>query len=201
MKIIGLCGGSGSGKGVVSHLFAKYGIPHIDTDKVYRDITSYRSECMEKLSEIFGDIVLSADGSLNRERMREIVFIGDDCEHKRKKLNEITHKYVLSETDRIIDLYRKEGRIAVIADVPLLFESGFDKKCDVTVAVVAGEKVRIERITSRDGISEEQANARINSQIKTSELVKKVDYVIENNGDLKELEEKVEQLYHTILEK
>lgn len=74
-----------------------------------------------------------------------------------------------------------------VVDVPLLFESGFDKRCDITVAVIADIETRILRITNRDGIDRESAFARINSQISAEELKSRVDFVIENNSDLSEL--------------
>ncbi len=200
MKVIGLCGGSGSGKGVVSELFGKFNIPIIDTDSVYKEITSYNSECMKALVDIFGDSVQNVDGSLNRARMREIVFADTNSEENRIRLNKITHAYVLSETEQRIAGYRSEGYNAVIADVPLMFESGFDKRCDVLIAVIADKETRISRIMLRDGIGRKQAEARIASQIPSSKLSEMVDYVIENNGDLGSLEIKVDEIYKKIFD-
>ena len=199
MKVIGLCGGSGSGKSAASELLEKIGIPHIDADGIYRDLTSYESDCMRVLKSEFGDAVMNEDGSLNRDYVRELVFSGNDRDTKRARLNEITHKYVLSEIDKQIEKYKSEGREAVIADVPLLFESGFNEKCDFTVAVVADEAVRIDRIVRRDKITKEQAKARINAQISTDELISRVDFVLENNGDLDELEKAVMVLYERMI--
>ncbi len=199
MKVIGLCGGSGSGKGVVSSLFYEFGIPSIDTDLVYKEITSYKSECMEQLVDSFGHSISNEDGSLNREKMRELVFFGENKEKNLELLNSITHKFVLQETLRRIDEYKKTGKLAVIADVPLLFESGFDKECDITVAVIADENVRIGRIMDRDGLSYDHAKNRINAQLSTDELIKKVDFVIENNTTLNDVRQKVQKLYKQII--
>ena len=195
MKVIGLCGGSGSGKSAASELLEKLGIPHIDADQIYHTLTSYESDCMRALVSEFGTTVMNSDGSLNRDHVRELVFSGNDRNEKRAKLNEITHRYVLSEIDKQIEIYRVSGRKAVVADVPLLFESGFNEKCDFMVAVVADEAVRIDRIVRRDKITEEQAKARINAQISTEELISKVDFMLENNGDLGEFEKAVMDLY------
>lgn len=200
MKVIGLCGGSGSGKGVVSGLFSKFNIPAIDTDLIYKEITSYNSECMRALVTAFGESVQNPDGSLNRSKMRELVFLCSDREKNRMRLNEITHAYVLSEAERRILKYASDGYKAVIADVPLMFESGFDKKCHILIAVVADEEARISRIMLRDGIGYEQAKARIASQIPSQKLVKMVDYVIENDGDLRSLEIKVNEIYRKIFD-
>ena len=201
MKVIGLCGGSGSGKSAVSKLFEKYNIPSIDTDLVYKELTSGESDCMRALVSAFGESVQNSDGSLNRVKMRDLVFFGIDSEEKRSILNKITHSFVLAETEKMIEKYSVEGREAVIADVPLMFESGFDKRCDVLIAVVADENVRISRIIERDGISFEQAKARIAVQISTDELVKRVDFVIDNNSDMLNLENKIDNVYKQIFEK
>ena len=195
MKIIGLCGGSGSGKGMVSALFAELGIPSIDTDKIYKEITSYDSECMSSLISEFGPSVANDDGSLNREEMRRLVFSSEGCAERRQRLNDITHKFVLDETKKRIEGYRINGKRAVIADVPLLFESGFDKICDIIIAVVADEATRIGRIVDRDGISKEQAKSRIAAQIPADVLIEKSDFVVENNGDVDELRSKINELF------
>ena len=200
MRIIGLCGGSGSGKGVVSDMFKKFNIPSIDTDEVYREITSFDSECMRALVSEFGRSVQNADGSLNRSKMRELVFSGNNSESNRMRLNEITHAFVWSETEKRIEKYSLEGYRAVILDVPLMFESGFDKKCDVLIAVLADDTIRVARIIARDGITEEQAKARISSQLESSRLKEMVDYVIDNEGDLESLRVKVDGIHKKIFD-
>ena len=201
MKVIGLCGGSGSGKGAVSKIFEKFNIPSIDTDSVYREITSHDSECMRALVSAFGESVRNDNGSLNRERMRELVFLSPERDSNRSILNKITHEFVLTETENLIQKYDFEGREAVIADVPLMFESGFDKRCDILIAVIANDDTRISRIMKRDDISLEQAKARIAVQISSDELVKRVNYVVENNKNIEDLEKDIDALYKTIFEK
>ena len=201
MKIIGLCGGSGSGKTSVARSFSKYNVPTIDADIIYKEITSYNSDCMKALVSAFGDSVQNQDGSLNRSKMREIAFVAADSKENLTKLNSITHSFVLSEIDKRIEEYASSGFEAVIADVPLMFESEFNKKCDFLIAVTSDEETRISRILLRDKISREQAKARIAHQIDNSELINKVDYVIENNGDLASLEAKIDEVYKMIFNK
>ena len=187
MKIIGLCGGSGSGKGTVCSVFKTLGIPSIDTDAVYRDMVSKDSPCLRALTLEFGKEILLDDGSLNRKLLAQIVFSGDDKETKLKLLNSISHKYILEETERIIDKYKQAGYFAAIIDAPVLFESGFNKKCDLTICVIANHETRINRIVARDGITSRQASARIASQKSDEELISLCDYYIENNGDFDSL--------------
>ena len=191
MKIIGLCGGSGSGKGTVCELFSLYAIPSVDTDKVYRDLTAFRSPCLDALVSEFGENILTPLGSLDRSKLRLAVFGGQDADKRRRRLNEITHKHILDKTREILAEYDKEGRAFAIVDAPLLFESGFDKECDFIIAVTAHPEQRVLRIVKRDGLSPEAARARIASQISDEELSRRSDYVITNNGDIEELKEKV----------
>lgn len=180
MKIIGLCGSSGSGKGYVSMLFEKHKIPAIDTDRVYRETTTKKgSDCLFELTEEFGTSILTESGELYRPALAKIVF--SDRE-KLKKLNEITHKHIKIDTVRLLEKYRKEGAPAVIIDAPVLFESNFDKMCDFTVCVTAPTEKKIERILTRDQITREGAIARLSSQKSDSELVLLSTYQIDNSG-------------------
>ncbi|MBO7302890.1 MAG: dephospho-CoA kinase, partial [Clostridia bacterium] len=95
MKILGLCGGSGSGKGTVARLLLKYGIPTIDTDGVYHNITSRKSECLDALVNAFGSEIIGESGALDRKRLSEIVFSSPDAATRRAELNKIAHKHVL----------------------------------------------------------------------------------------------------------
>lgn len=195
MIVIGLCGGSGSGKGVVSSIFNDLGIRSIDTDLVYRKIISTDSDCTKELLFTFGEII-HANPGINRSKLREIVFSSPE---RLKLLNEITHKHILSKVRCDIKLEEKKGVAkGIIIDAPLLFESGFDKECDITVCVVADEEIRINRIIDRDNIDRSVAVRRIMSQISNDDLIKKCTYSIENNGDINNLTEKVNKLYNSI---
>lgn len=200
MKVIGLCGGSGSGKGAVSKIFADFNIPVIDTDAIYHSITSSQSECLDAISAEFGRGVIK-DGALDRPALAKIVFSSENSDILRSRLNEITHKYVLDEVKKYISLYESQGLEMCVVDIPLLFESGFDKRCDHTVAVIADLETRILRIIKRDGISRESAVDRINAQITNEELASRVDYVVENNSDVAGLRNKVDSLITKLTEK
>lgn len=185
IKIIGLCGRSGSGKGYVSKLFFRRGIPSVDTDAVYRELMSgdreAPSECLAEVSREFGEEVIAPDGSLDRRALADIVF-APGAQDRLRTLDRITHKYILAECLRRITEYEKRGVKAVILDAPLLFESGFDTQCDITVFVSAPEEVCISRICERDGISPYKAEQRLASQMSREELRRLCDEEIEN-GD------------------
>ena len=183
---IGVCGSSGSGKGFVCKLFSTFGYKWIDTDKVYRDLATPKSECVKRLNECFGDSILNSDGSLNRKALSKIVFEGEKAGEKLKKLNEITHYHISVETERIIKESEKNGYSGVLIDAPVLFESGFDRMCDVTVCVTAPFDLKLKRVIARDNITKEKALSRISTQLTDSQLREKCDYEIDNseNADI-----------------
>ena len=197
MKLIGLCGGSGSGKSFVCSIFNEYGILSINADSVYHDMISTDSECTRELISVFGNEI-AANVGIDRAKLRNVVFSSND---KLRLLNEITHKHILTKTRRLISRITETTDCkALIFDAPLLFESGFDEECDVTVCVVADEQTRINRIIERDSISIEAAKARISSQIPNDELIKKCDYSIENNSSVERLRDQVLEIKSKIID-
>jgi dephospho-CoA kinase len=198
-NIIGLCGGSGSGKGAVSAIIKERNIPSIDTDAVYRQLTSGRGDCMEALKSEFGESIENPDGSLNRINLRKIVFEGELCDQRRARLNEISHGFILDRTDEILSEYDSSGVKAAIVDAPLLFESGYDKKCDYLLAVTASEQLRTDRIVKRDGITQEEAKRRIKTQMSDEKLKELCDFFILNDGDFSDLEIQVKKVAEQIL--
>lgn len=191
--LVGLCGRSGAGKGYVSALFAERGIPAIDTDQVYREMTgpsAERSLCMQELIEHFGEQVVLADGSLNRAVMRQIVFSGNP--EPLQELNRITHTHILKETQCRAEALNQAGYPIVLIDAPVLYESGFDRFCQAVVCVTAKEEKLLHRIMRRDRLSEEDARRRLASQKTTAELEERADFLLENNGDDEALIKQIE---------
>ena len=196
MKVIGLCGGSGSGKGAVSGIFAEIGIPSIDTDAVYREMTLSDSPCMRELRGEFGDEVVNSQGGLDRARLASIVF---NDPSRLEKLNKIAHSFILDETRRRLAAYSDKGCPAVIVDAPVLFESSFDKECDEIVCVVADKDIRTDRIMSRDRITRDAAEKRIASQMPDESLISKCDHVIYNNSDIEYLRKQILSLKNKLI--
>ena len=179
MKVIGITGPIGSGKSYVGDIFEEYGFPRIDTDKVYHGLISKYTDTVKELESEFGKEIVRDDGSVDRKKLGDIVF---SDKQKLLRLNEITHKYVHIETTRLIEHYRAKSARAVIVEVPLMFESGFDKMCDEIICVVADDDVRIERIVKRNGISEKNAKNRIKNQKDNNFYIEKSTIVVYNNG-------------------
>ena len=181
MLVIGLAGGSGSGKAIVSSLFSLNGIPSFDCDAVYHELLRPNRPLSRELAQEFGPSVLLPDGGIDRHALADIVF---SDEEKRETLNKISHKRVLSVCREWIGRAEKQGIKAVLIDAPLLYESGFDRECDLTVAVTAPTDLRVQRIVQRDRITPDKARERIAAQIPDEELSKRADYVIRNDGDI-----------------
>ncbi|MCL1858920.1 MAG: dephospho-CoA kinase [Oscillospiraceae bacterium] len=195
MKIIGLTGGSGAGKGEACKAFLSFGIKSIDTDKIAREVTKKSSECLRELVENFSGDILDNNGELDRKKLAEIAF---SSKVNHDMLNKITHKYILSECESIIIEAESGGINAIIIDAPMLFESGFDKKCDFIISVISDLEKRTERIIKRDGITKEQAETRIKNQKSNEFFVENSDYIIYNNSDYNNVYVQVLKIYNFI---
>ena len=198
MKIIGLCGGSGSGKGEVARMLREAGCLHLDADAIYHSFISGDSDCLRELADEFGKEIIAPNGALDRKKLAAIVF-ADGAEEKRQRLNTISHRYVLEEIRRRIADAENEYTVAVV-DAPLLFESGFNAECDAIISVIAPRDARIARIVERDGLTSEQAARRIDAQLDEEFLRSHSNFTIENKHDLSALALKVEKIIEIIKE-
>ncbi|MBR5323185.1 MAG: dephospho-CoA kinase [Clostridia bacterium] len=195
MVIIGLTGGSGVGKGCVCREFLKYNINSIDTDQTARQVCDKGKPCLNELVTYFGNVILNDDGTLNRKQLASIAFADKD---KHAFLNKTTHYYILNEARAWLNTQRAEGHIAAIVDAPLLFESSFDKECDVIISVTAPREKRIERLLIRDNIPLEAIELRLSKQWNDEFYTEKSNFVIQNNGSLEEVAEQVKKIYNQL---
>ncbi len=178
MKIVGICGNSGSGKSTVCRILKERMIPILDCDVIYHDLVCQRSDCLNEIENRFGKEVVNGD-VLDRAALKNIVF---QDESARQDLNRITHRYVISELKHRIEELEWRGAEICVIDAPLFFEAGLDTWCDLVCAVVADEKEQIRRIMNRDRITEKEAKIRLSKQISADVLRSRSDFVIENNG-------------------
>ena len=193
--LVGLCGMSGAGKGYVADIFMSFGIPSIDTDAVYRGMTSpsdHLSDCMKELAARFGNGIVCGDNSLNRPVLRDLVFSGD--REALNDLNRITHRFILEETRKTASRLYSGGSSVVLIDAPLLFESGFDKECSRNICVTAPETTLIRRIMKRDGITEADAVKRLMNQTSQCETASKCDYIIVNDCPKRKLRSEIRRI-------
>ncbi len=193
MKIIGLTGGSGTGKGTVAARMRSLGAGWVDADAVYRTLCAENREMLDALDAAFGGVTDDA-GALDRPKLAKIVF-SDPA--KLKKLNEITTPYIRAASRAAIEA--QSACPIVLYDAPTLFEAGADSYCDAIVAVLAPHDTRVRRIIERDGLTEEAARARIDAQPDDAFYREKCAYIIENNGDLDTLYRDTDALYNKLI--
>lgn len=183
MRIIGLCGRSGSGKSTVAGLLRRYGMLHIDADLVCRRVYDCNTLCVDSLRARFGDDIM-VNGKIDRAALAAKAYgqVGGLAD-----LNSIAHKYITEDIESMLAAAEERGVKYAVLDAPLLFESGLDKRCDAVLAVVASEKIQLERLSRRDGKSREEIEKRLAAQMSNAELIRRCDGIIYNRGTLKEL--------------
>lgn len=174
--IIGLTGQTGAGKTSVGKVLSQKGCEVIDTDKIAREITEKGSPVLSSLSEAFGEDILEK-GELNRKLLASRAFASRE---NTEKLNAITHPEITKRVTARIEKAFRKGKKAAVIDAAALFESGEDKLCDFTVAVICPEDIRFKRIMKRDGITAEQAQRRIKAQHGEQYYIHKADMIIRN---------------------
>jgi len=201
VRVVGLTGGIGTGKSTAAEYLKKKGFAHIDADQIGRDITADGSPMLPVLDGIFGPTgeygvegfdILREDGSLDRKALASIVFT--DMK-KKLKLDKVMFKAIIAETKRLVEVYSQDDPVGILIDAPLLFEAGLDKECDLVLLIVADMDVRIHRVCARDGATEQEVKNRINSQMSDEEKISRSHVVVDNSGNLKELEKQLEEFF------
>lgn len=188
MKIIGVTGGTGSGKSTVSKILAENGAVVLDADKISKELQRKGTTTFKKIVEAFGESVVADDGELDRKALSEMIFRDEE---KRLLINSIVHKEVARVfRERLKVLEEVDTKIAVL-DVPIPTEEGFFELVNTVWAVVANDDLRIERIMERSGLTEAEAERRIASQFSNREYEELADVVIENERSYEELEKLV----------
>jgi dephospho-CoA kinase len=197
---VGLTGGIGSGKSEVSRRLADHGAVLIDADVAAREVVVPGSPGLARIAGTFGEGVLRPDGSLNRERLGEIVF-GDPG--LRAKLNEIVHPLVrewMREAERAAVPAAEPGASKtpgpiIVHDVPLLAESRGKGGFDVVIVVDVPPGLQVERLVSLRGMAQDQARARMAAQASREQRLAVADVVIDNSGSLDDLDRRVAEVW------
>lgn len=189
--IIGLTGSIASGKSTVAKMLKDYGLPIVDADVVARLVVEPGTPTLQKIVEVFGEDALLEDGAMNRQKIGSIIF---HDEEKRKELNSIIHPAIRQEMLRQRDEYIENGEKTVIMDIPLLFESKLQHFVEKILVVYVSEETQLERLILRNQLTEEDAKARIASQLPFSEKIHGADAVINNNGTIEETAQQLEAI-------
>lgn len=195
MEIIGLTGGMASGKSECARYLRSRGIKVLDADGISRELTRAGNIGARHLMEELGPEFF-INGELDRARTAQWAFSSPE---NTEKLNAVLHPLVLSRLNEDINRLKAEGEKAAVIDCPLLFESGLDKACSQIWLVTADYETRLRRAQERSGLSRAQANARMERQLSDGERAARSNIIIENNGSLAELEEKLRPLADGLL--
>ena len=189
--VLGITGGSGSGKSQVCKLLASMGAQIIDADEIGHQITS-ESDVLREIEVAFGSEYIKEDGTLDRKALGQLVFSSKEA---LETLNVITHKKIFDKIENI--LMESDNEIVAI-DAAVLKTTRLKNLCNFTIAVVAPINMRVQRLMQRDFLTEKLAYDRINSQPTDAQYAHGVDFVILNNGNVENLNRRVIEIFETI---
>ncbi|ALP35303.1 dephospho-CoA kinase [Paenibacillus sp. IHB B 3084] len=190
---IGLTGGIATGKSTVSALLVAKGALLIDADAIAREVMLPGHPVLAAVIQHFGQAVMNSDGTLHRKKLGEIVF-GDPVQ--RQALNDITHPAIREEMRTRMESYEREHPDKlVLADIPLLYESGLESLYDEIMVVYVPRDVQLQRLILRDGLTEEQAGLRLSSQMDIEHKRSLADIVIDNSGTQAETKQQMDQFW------
>lgn len=189
MLKIGLTGGIATGKSTVSRLFRERKIPIIDADLIARVVIEPNGKAFTAVREAFPNC-FNGD-QLNRPALGREIF-HDDA--KRQRLNQLMHPAIREEMVEELKRYEEAGETVVIFDIPLLFEGTMRDLVDYTVVVYCREEIQLMRLMERNGLTKEEALARIHAQMPIEEKKQQADFLINNNGALGDLSAQVTRL-------
>ena len=196
--VIGLTGATGSGKTEAAKYLESLGAARFDADEVSHQVTAPGGAALPAIRAQFGDGVFNPDGTLNRRALADIVF--HSTPHRRA-LEGIIHPLVQRTLLERMDAAAAAGIPVIILDVPLLFECGMDALCDETWALYVSRDMQIARITARDGITREAAEARIDSMMSTEERNARATHAINTDRPIERTRAELEQLYRAAVKR
>ena len=195
MYIIGITGGSGTGKTVALSVLAKMGVVTFDCDKVYHELLCENEIMKLEIEAAFNGIL--TDGIIDRKKLGGIVFNNNEA---LQALNDITHKYVINEVTVQLDVLAKQGNKVAAIDAVALIESGANKICDIIIGFVAPLNKRITRIMERDRISKEAAELRVKVQQPDEFYKNHCDIIVNNSFDvIEEFEEHCKKIFTDVI--
>lgn len=193
--ILGVTGGIGSGKTAATDYFQTLGIVVVDADVVAREVVQPGQHALTAIVQHFGQDVLAADGSLDRRKLREIVFADVS---QRQALEAITHPAIHAELIRQLQV--ASSPYAILA-TPLLWETGQAKMVQHSLVIDVPEALQIQRASQRDGSSEAQIKAIMSAQLSRDQRLANADDVISNTGSLNDLYNEINRLHPLYLQR
>jgi dephospho-CoA kinase len=194
MKVIGLTGGIGSGKSEIARFLKDLGAGTIDADKVGHEVLYRGTPCWQKLVDTFGKEICDTEGNIDRKILARIVFKNQES---MIKLNQITHPMILDEIKIRLKKLEDQGYKVAVVEAALLIEAGWAPYMDQIWLSLAPKGLTLRRLEKR-GLNEAEAAARIAAQIPGENKINQATVVINNNGSLSDLKERVVQLWNSL---
>ena len=195
MKLVGLTGGIASGKSTVAEILKRQGAAIINADVLAREVVEPGHQAWTEIVNTFGAAVLQPDRTLDRQKLRAIIF--DDAA-ARKKIESIIHPQVRALAEQRIREHAAAGYAVIVYEVPLLFEGNLQEWLRPVILVACDVDTQRNRLQSRDNLSAAQAQKHIDAQMSLEAKRRLADYVIENNGSLEDLERQVQAVLEKI---
>jgi dephospho-CoA kinase len=195
MIVIGLTGGILTGKSTVSDMLAEKGAVIIDADKIGHEAYRPRTVAWREVVDAFGNGILKADDEIDRKKLAEIVFSDPE---ELARLNGIMHPRMHSMIGEDIGRLRGEGVDVVVLEAAVLIEANWTDLVDEVWVTVAPEETAVRRLKNRGGLTEEQARARIRSQLSSEDRVKHADVVIDTDCELAGVKARVDELWQRL---
>ena len=194
MLTIGLTGGIGTGKSAVADLLQELGASIIDADQLGHEAYTPNSEAWRQVVAAFGQEILTADGEIDRRKLGSIVFADPN---ELARLNAIMHPLMAGMVEQRKAELKAGGQSVAVVEAAVLFEAGWDSLVDEVWTTYAPVDTVVERLHARNGLSEEEARKRINSQMSVEERNRRSHVVVDNSSDLAALEHGVRDLWQT----
>ena len=195
MIVIGLTGGILTGKSTVSEMLAEKGAVIIDADKIGHEAYQPETTVWQEVVDAFGNDILKGNGEIDRKKLGEIVFNDPEA---LARLNSIMHPRMHSMIREEIEGLSGEGVDLVVLEAAVLIEANWTDLVEEVWVTVAPEETAVKRLQNRGGLSEEQARARIRSQLPAEERAKHADVIVDTDCDLAEVRAKVEELWRRL---
>jgi dephospho-CoA kinase len=195
MKLLGLTGGIASGKSTVAAILRRLGAAIINADELSREVVQPGQDAWKEIITTFGPDIVQGDQTLDRRKLRKIVF---DNPEARKKLEAIIHPRVRALAERRISELATAGNSIIVYEVPLLFEGQIHLWLRPVILVACEIETQKNRLVERDHLTEIEAQQHVDAQMSLEEKRQLADYVIENDGNLKDLEKQVRAVLHKI---
>ncbi|WP_321388124.1 dephospho-CoA kinase [uncultured Enterococcus sp.] len=187
--VLGLTGSIATGKSTAVEVFRKAGYPVVDSDLIAREVVEPGTPGLAAIVAYFGKNILNSDGTLNRKALGQLIFSDDQ---KRTALNQLLAPFLEERIVGDIQAAKKTSDL-VIADIPLLYEQGYERHVDQVAVVYIPEKLQVERLMKRNNLTEDEAQQRVKSQESIEMKKNKADVVFDNQGTVAELEKQIHE--------